>query len=106
MRRRGLTFTSMLVLMLLGCAGADRWTKDGASSAKIERDLDECEDEARLATRTDENIDADIMATRRGDWERSGALPYRSNSMAASNEAHGESVVARCMEAKGYSPRD
>jgi hypothetical protein len=97
---------AILSLMLAGCAGsnADRWSKPGVKAETAESDLSDCEDQARSATRRDAGIDADILASRGGDWQRAGTLGIKRDDMANSNRALGQQIIGRCMAAKGYKP--
>ena len=92
-----------LALLLGGCASdADAWTKPGAADTVA--DLDECRGEARVAVRRDAGIDADIMATRSQDWQRTGTLGLKRDEMAQHRSGTAEAIIARCMAAKGYRP--
>jgi len=52
----------------------------------------------------DTAIDADILASRSYDWQRSNTLSTRQESMRASNRGRSEEIVGRCMSGKGYVP--
>jgi hypothetical protein len=94
----------VLFLLLAGCVdGSGRWTKPDAAEEQISRDFAECRSEARAATRRDAGIDADILATRGGDWQRLGTLTLHRDEMAASERSNGDAILARCMSAKGYA---
>jgi hypothetical protein len=62
--------------------------------------------EAQSMTRQDENIDADIMATRSQDWQRTGTLGAKRETLALQNRGRGEDIVGLCMRQKGYLPAD
>ena len=96
----------VVCLVLAGCAGSatDKWTKPGLKAETAERDLSDCQDQARSATQREAGIDADITATLGQDWQRGGVLGMKRDDMASSNRALGQRIVGRCMAAKGYSP--
>jgi hypothetical protein len=94
----------IVAMLLLAACGGARWTKSGISPGAASADLDDCESQARAATRRDTQIDADIMASRGTDWQRTGTLGIKRDDMAMSTGAHFEDVVGRCMSAKGYRP--
>jgi hypothetical protein len=97
---------AILGFVLVGCAGdgGDRWTKPGATPDTAETELSDCESEARRATQRDAGIDADILASRGQDWQRSGALGVKRDDMANSSRGRSRQIIARCMAAKGYRP--
>jgi hypothetical protein len=97
---------AMLSLVLAGCAGsaAERWSKPGAKPETAESDLSDCQDQARSATQRDAGIDADIMASRGGDWQRAGTLGVKRDDMANSSRVFAQQIIGRCMAAKGYKP--
>lgn len=93
-----------LALCLAGCAGSPQWSKDGASPEQAAADLADCRSAAQTALRRDSNIDTDILASRRRDWQISGALSTIRSSYAAAEHEHSQDIVTRCMIAKGYAP--
>src|SRR5437879_6354078 len=102
MKRVGVVVT---MLVLAGCGGgADRWSKAGISPQTAEADFAECRSEARAATRRDDAIDADIMASRGQDWQRAGTLSIKRDDMAMSTRGWAEQIIDRCMSAKDYAP--
>jgi hypothetical protein len=93
------------MLLLAGCGGSsDRWTKPGVSTDAVEADYADCESQARSATRRDENIDADILASRGTDWQRTGTLGMKRDDMANANRGQAQQIIGRCMTARGYRP--
>jgi hypothetical protein len=92
-----------LALALSGCSTADRWSKPGVSPEAAARDYSECLHSAELAQRRDREIDADILASRSGDWMRNDVLWLKRNDYADSNSARSGDFVERCMLGKGYS---
>jgi hypothetical protein len=101
MKRSGLP-AAVLALLVAGCADSGNWTKPDTAKDVVAADLDACRSEAREATRRDDAINADIMASRGADWQRAGMLSVQRDSMAGEKSKHGDSVVAGCMSAKGY----
>src|SRR5436309_337276 len=96
-----------LALLLAGCADdSNAWTKPGATENAVSADLGECRGEARALTRRDAGIDADIMATRSTDWQRTGTLGLKRDEMAQHGSNAAQAIVARCMAAKGYRPAE
>lgn len=92
-----------LALLLAACAGGSgQWTKPGAAGETVSADLDDCRNEAREATRRDDNIDADILASRGNDWQRGGMLGVQRNAMASEKSGHSDSLIDACMSLKGY----
>jgi len=95
-----------LTLCLGACIGAPRWTKEGIAPQAAAADLAVCRGEAQEATRRDNNISADIMASRGLDWQNSGTLSTHQEMFAAQNAQQTDDVVKSCMIAKGYVPGD
>lgn len=92
------------VLGLLGCAGAPEWSKEGTSQQAAGQALDECKSIAREATQRDTNIMTDILATRGGDWQRTGVLSTKEQVFSAEDRGRSEDIVNRCMIGKGFIP--
>lgn len=96
---------AMAMLLLAGCGGgSDRWTKPGISPDAASADYSECESRARTATERDARIDADILASRSTDWQRTGTLGMKRDDMANANRQQARQIIGRCMAAKGYAP--
>jgi hypothetical protein len=91
------------ILVLAGCGGTGGWSKAGISPETAEADFADCQGQARDATRRDDAIDADIMASRGQDWQRAGTLSIKRDDMAMSTRGWAEQIVGRCMAAKGYA---
>jgi hypothetical protein len=95
----------LVLLALAACAEErPRWTKPGASPGAASTELDRCKREARDATRRNDGINADILASRGTDWQRAGTLSAQEADLAASSRRQGNRALAACMTAKGYSP--
>jgi hypothetical protein len=91
------------ILFLAGCGGTSGWSKAGTSPETAEADFADCQSQARAATRRDDAIDADIMASRGQDWQRAGTLSIKRDNMAMSNRGWAEQIIGHCMAAKGYA---
>jgi hypothetical protein len=92
------------VLALLGCAGRPEWSKDGMSQQATARELSECQSIAREATQRDTNIMTDIMATRGGDWQRTGVMDTHVEAFSLEDRNRSGDIVNRCMIGKGFVP--
>lgn len=101
MRRAGV---AIVVLALTGCGGSGGWTKPGVSPETAEAEFSACQNQARGATQRDAAIDADILASRGDDWQRTGALAIKRDDMVNANRERAQQVIGRCMTAKGYTP--
>ena len=93
-----------LALGLAACAGTPPWTKDGVSPQQAAADYADCRSQAQVATRRSANIEADIMASRRLDWEQTGTLATREQLFANETADRTDALVKSCMIAKGYAP--
>jgi hypothetical protein len=98
--------TALLLLLagLWACSGASNWSRPGASPEATRADLEACRSEANAATRQDQGIDSDIMATRSQDWQRTGTLGAKRDTFAMQNRGRASDIVELCMRSKGYSP--
>jgi len=99
----------LLPLFLAGlsaCSGAPQWTRTGVSPETARADLRDCQAEARSLTRQDEDIDADIMATRSQDWQRTGTLGAKRETFAMQNRGRSDDIIDICMRGKGYAPAE
>jgi hypothetical protein len=100
---KSMTAAAFLVLLAACTPDTGRWDKDGASADARGRDLSECRAEARRAVERDQNIDTDIMASRSTDWQNTGTIVQRRDTMRYSNIGRYEDVIAGCMKARGYA---
>ena len=89
-------------LLIAGCAATGSWTKAGADAAAAARDYQDCRALAETAVETQAAIDQDILATRRSDWQRSGAVRADTQSMQEGTRDRAAAIVDRCMRAKGF----
>ena len=99
-----LAATALLGLALAACEGPGPWTKDGVSPKRTAVDLADCRSQAQNDIRRDVNIDTDIAAGRKQDWDRSQTTQVHRSSDATVNNARSHDTVRACMEAKGYVP--
>jgi hypothetical protein len=96
---------AVMVLALAGCGGGNGgWSKPGVTADVAAEDFAACQSQARNATRRDAGIDADIMATRGQDWQRTGTLAIKRDDMANSSRENAKQIIGRCMAAQGYAP--
>ena len=91
-------------LVLAACAGTPNWTKKGVSPEVTSRELADCRNIAREATRRDTNITTDIMASRGNDWQRTGVMDYQLRSLTLGDTVRSDDIVKRCMIGKGFAP--
>jgi hypothetical protein len=103
---RQIAIAAALALLAAGCSGSGNWTKPDTTKEAAAADFDACRTLAREATRRDDAINADIMASRGADWQRAGMLDAQRDSMATEKRKHGDRVIADCMTAKGYRQVD
>jgi hypothetical protein len=99
---RSFAVAALAAISLAACAGGGGWQKEGVSSAQRSQDLSECQSEARSVLQRDTAIDADILASRSYDWQKSNILSTRQESMRATNRGRSEEIIGRCMNGKGY----
>lgn len=91
-------------LVLLGCAGGPEWSKDGVTQQATAQALSDCKSIAREATQRDTNIMTDIMASRGGDWQRTGVMDTHVDTFNAEDRNRSGDIVNRCMIGKGFVP--
>ncbi len=91
-------------LLVLACNGPGQWNKDGATPAMAAADLADCNSFAQSASRTDANINQDILSARGKDWQDTGALATIRDTYQARNQDQSQGIIFRCMVGKGYAP--
>ena len=101
---RAYVLAGLAVLSLAACGGGGGWQKQSASPEQSAEDLAECKAEARSVLQRDTAIDADILASRSYDWQKSNTLATRQESMRATNRVRSDEIIGRCMTGKGYVP--
>ena len=58
---------------------------------------------AESAVKTDADIDQDIRATRRSDWQRSAGIRAETQTMQEHTRDRASAIIAACMHAKGFA---
>ncbi|HXP12441.1 MAG TPA: hypothetical protein VN795_02190 [Stellaceae bacterium] len=91
-------------LLIVACNGPGRWSKEGVTPAMAAADLADCNSFAQSASRTDANINQDILAARGKDWQDTGALATMHDTYQARSQDKSDTIVFRCMVGKGYAP--
>jgi hypothetical protein len=89
-------------LLVAGCGGSEHWAKAGADEATAARAYRDCQELAGAAVSTDADIDQDIVATRSTELQRSGVVGNETQVMRETTRERAASVVAACMQAKGF----
>jgi predicted nucleic acid-binding Zn-ribbon protein len=92
-----------LALLLAGCAASGGWSKTGVDSAAAAREYQDCRATAESAVKTDADIDQDIRATRRSDWQRSASVRTETQTMQEHTSGRANAITAACMHAKGFA---
>lgn len=98
------SLTLACALALLACTNQPDWTKEGTSPQVMQRELSDCKSIAREATARDTNIMTDIMASRGGDWQRTGVMETHVQNFAVSEVPRSDDIVRTCMIGKGFAP--
>jgi len=93
----------LCLLLLTGCAGGGEWQKPGIDSAATARARRDCKAAAASAVRSDIQINEDITATRRGDWQRAGHVRLEEEGMRDATLRRADAIIARCMASKGFA---
>jgi hypothetical protein len=94
-----------VALALAACAGP-QWEKPGISAETAAADYADCSSLAQDATQRDSAIQADILASRGHDWERSGTLATHTDVFAAEDQRRSGDVLGSCMRLRGYTPKE
>lgn len=98
----GRAAAGLLTMLLAACAGP-HWTKPGVSAETAASDYADCRAEAQQANRRDNDIEADILASRGRDWEQHGTLATHQDVFAAEHQGRSDDVLTACMRLRGYS---
>jgi len=95
-----------LVLGLAGCGGREAmWQRPGTSDSLRSKDYAYCRSEAKDLSGPALGIDQDIIASRTGDWQRSGQYASRSEQTTGNDANVFADALAQCMTDKGYESR-
>ncbi|HEX3884275.1 MAG TPA: hypothetical protein VHW66_16580 [Stellaceae bacterium] len=81
------------------------WVKPGAQPGESTAAYRDCRDTAEQATRKDADIDQDIAATRGADLQHSQIVQMRSAQMSGTTRQSADSIIASCMQQKGFVQR-
>jgi len=95
---------AVCALALAACDTGPEWTRDGATPQETQEALSECQSAARAATQRDTDIMTDIMASRGGDWQRTGVKDTHAQLFSVEDRDRSGDIVTRCMVGKGYAP--
>ncbi len=106
------------VLLLAGCddfdigfgggaahSAAGDWIKPGAQPGEAASAYSDCRSIARQATDKDADIDQDIAATRGADLQHSQIVQMRTSQERGTTTRSADSIVASCMQQKGFVER-
>lgn len=93
---------AILTLALGACSSAETWVKAGADPRTTDLAYRECRALAAQAVGADIAVDKDILATRGNDWQHAHVLPIETGEMRQNTRLRGDTVIASCMEAKGF----
>ena|SRR5579872_3527045 len=85
-------------------ASAGAWTRPGADAATVSGAYDECLSAANTATRTDNDIDQDISASRGSDLQRSEFAGTQLRDAQETSRDRAQTILSSCMERKGFTP--
>jgi hypothetical protein len=94
---------AVLALLLGACSSAGDWAKPGADRQATELAYSQCRAVGARAVGTDIAIDKDILATRGNDWQRADMLPVVTGEMRQNARVRGDTAIASCMAAKGFT---
>jgi hypothetical protein len=106
------------VLLLAGCDDFDigfggsshrssqsDWIKPGAQPGEAGSAYGDCRSIAQQATQKDADIDQDIAATRGADLQHSQIVQMRSSQEQGATTRDADSIIASCMQQKGFAER-
>ena len=104
MSAKGAAALLLAGLALAACGGPGPWSKEGVSPKRASIDYADCRSQAQNDIRRDVDIDTDIAAGRKTDWDKSQSGPLHKSADATANNSRSYDVVRACMLAKGYIP--
>jgi hypothetical protein len=106
------------VLLLAGCddfdigfgggaahSAAGDWIKPGAQPGETASAYSDCRAIAQQATQKDADIDQDIAASRGADLQHSQIVQMRASQERGTTTRSADSIIASCMEQKGFVER-
>ncbi len=91
------------LLLLVACSAAGGWTKPGADAQTTRQAYHQCAALAEPALKTEAGIDQDILATRRGDWQRARVMGAQTQMMRDDLADRRQAIIDRCMRSKGFA---
>jgi hypothetical protein len=121
--RRAVLAAAAVCLLLAGCGGktladfdigfggsaqhssANDWIKPGAQPGEGASAYSDCSSIARQATQKDADIDQDIAATRGADLQHSQIVQMRTSQQRGVTTQDADSILASCMQQKGFVER-
>jgi hypothetical protein len=112
----GVALASVLVVagcddLDIGFGGSSRhssasdWIKPGAEPGETASAYRDCAAVAQQATQKDADIDQDIAASRGADLQHSQIVQMRSSQERGVTTRDADSIIALCMQQKGFAER-
>lgn len=86
------------------CAPRD-FSKEGADAEQFTKDQSQCRTQVRARTQQDRDIDDQRRAIFSGERERFGQQELYSDMANQGYKYNYERLMARCMEARGWAPK-
>ncbi len=86
-------------------SGESDWIKPGAEPGETASAYRDCASVARQATQKDADIDQDIAASRGADLQHSQIVQMRSSQQRGTTTQDADSILASCMQQKGFVER-
>jgi hypothetical protein len=86
-------------------SSASDWIKPGAEPGETASAYRDCASVARQATQKDADIDQDIAATRGADLQHAEIVQMRTSQERGVTTGEVDSILASCMEQKGFGER-
>jgi hypothetical protein len=85
--------------------GANDWIKPGAEPGETASAYSDCASVAQQATQKDADIDQDIAASRGADLQHSEIVQMRASQQHGVTTGDADSILASCMQQKGFAER-
>ena len=94
-----------LLMFLAACSGVSSggWAKPGADEAATAGAYRDCLALTDTASRTDNDIDQDIAASRGSDLQHASVVRQQSQDIHDDNRERADAILASCMQAKGFT---